>query len=322
MKYTLTLTTLCLLTNAAYAQDHGGMDHSQMDHSAHQTVPVQAWDDGTKPKPDYYQSPPVPIPAGQDIRKYAIDQPGDMASNFDVQTMHDDENFAQFLGNRLEHRSDGKEQVVLWDFNAWYGGDYNKVFIESEGEWNTEGNTESANLEVYWNHSLTSFWDTQLGIRQDFAPGDNRTFLAGGVQGMSPYIVEIDATAYVSDEGDVSAVFEFEKDFNITQRLIIQPRLETEIAVQYVPEYNIGSGITGIETGLRLRYSITRKFEPYLGVSWERAIGETASYMRADGEDINSHVFCDRREILVLDHAVPPTSYKSGGIIINTHWLS
>jgi len=36
--------------------------------------------------------------------------------------------------------------------------------------------------------------------------------------------------------------------------------------------------------GLRLRYAITRRFAPYVGVSWTMAAGETAAYMRAEGE--------------------------------------
>ena len=108
---------------------------------------------------------------------------------------------------------------------------------------------------------------------------------------MAPYIFEVDATAYVSEDGDTSAVFEVERDFYFTQRLVLQPRLETEVAFSDVSEYNIAAGFTSIETGLRIRYEFTRKFAPYIGVSWERSLGKTADMRQADGEDINKTNF-------------------------------
>lgn len=82
-----------------------------------------------------------------------------------------------------------------------------------------------------------------------------------------------------------------ERDFYFTQRLALQPRLETEIALSDAADYNIGSGFTQVELGLRMRYEITRKFAPYIGVEWERKLGETGNLMQADGEDIDKTNF-------------------------------
>lgn len=249
-------------------------------------VPIQAHAEGTEPKPADYHSPGLSPEDGDAVRKIAEDSPGKPQENFGVVSIHDNAPFFQFLGDRLEYRDlDNDEEIVLWDVDLWYGTDYNKLYLESEGEWNTKGETESARVEVFWNHTIRSFWDTQLGIRYDLKPEEERGFLAAGIQGMSPYTFEIDATSYVSEDGDVSFVFEAERDFYLTQRLAIQPRFETEISFSDVPEYNIGSGFTGIEVGLRLRYEISRKFAPYIGVSWERALGETADLIEADGKD-------------------------------------
>jgi copper resistance protein B len=272
------LCTLVLTPTVAVAQETGS---------------VQAYDEGAKPKPSHYHSPGLPPEKGKEIRKIAEDEPGKTQENFGVVSIHDNEPFFQVLGDRLEHRSDGNEQIVLWDMDAWYGTDYNKFYVESEGEWNTDKDEpENVSMEVFWNHTFRPFWDTQLGIRHDILDGkDDRTFLAGGIQGMAPYIFEVDATAYVSEDGDTSAVFEVERDFYFTQRLVLQPRLETEVAFSDVSEYNIAAGFTSIETGLRIRYEFTRKFAPYIGVSWERSLGKTADMRQADGEDINKTNF-------------------------------
>jgi copper resistance protein B len=127
----------------------------------------------------------------------------------------------------------------------------------------------------------------QIGIRHDFEPDPDRTFAAFGIQGLAPYLFEIEATAYLSEDGDLSVIFEVEYDILLSQRLILQPRFETSIAVQEVEEYGVGQGINDIELGLRLRYEIRREFAPYVGISWSRKIGETENLAQAEGEDTN-----------------------------------
>src|SRR3546814_13645641 len=74
-------------------------------------------------------------------------------------------------------------------------------------------------------------------------------------------------------------------DQRITQRLILQPIAEAEVAFQDVPERSIGHGLSSIELGLRLRYEIAREFAPYVGVAWERKLGRTARIAREAGDE-------------------------------------
>jgi copper resistance protein B len=46
----------------------------------------------------------------------------------------------------------------------------------------------------------------------------------------------------------------------------------------------LGSGLSDLELGLRLRYEIRRQFAPYVGVTWNKSYGGTADYARASGE--------------------------------------
>jgi len=109
-----------------------------------------------------------------------------------------------------------------------------------------------------------------------------------GVQGLAPQWFEVDANLYLSDDGDLSFGLESEYDILLTQRLILQPRLELEASAQDVDAHGIGAGFTGIGLGLRLRYEISRKFAPYLGVIWESALGETANRIENEGGDSDS----------------------------------
>jgi len=105
-----------------------------------------------------------------------------------------------------------------------------------------------------------------------------------GIEGLAPYWFELDAQAFLSNKGDAHLRIEGSYDQRITQRLILQPAAEVNLAAQDVPELGIGSGVSDIELGLRLRYEIAREFAPYVGVNWERKLGGSADYARAAGD--------------------------------------
>lgn len=234
---------------------------------------------------DYRKAPAGP-PADKAIRKYA-DVPLESAhSNFGRQPVHDNEIFYTFKADRFEYQAKDGEDTALWDVQAWIGRDYNKIYIKSEGVWLTDKEKfEEVDIELLYSRNIGSFWDLQAGIRHDFEPDPERTFAAFGFQGLAPYWFEVDATAYVSEDGDVSAGIEAEYELLLTQRLILQPRFETVIAVQEVEEYGVGQGINDITLGFRMRYEILRQFAPYAGISWTRKLGETADLAQAEGED-------------------------------------
>ena len=106
-----------------------------------------------------------------------------------------------------------------------------------------------------------------------------------GVEGLAPYWIEVDAAAFLSDKGDVTARVEAEHDMRLTQKLILQPRFELDFAAQDIPRQQIGSGLSSAELGLRLRYQIVPRFAPYIGVNYERAFGDTRRFRRLDGEN-------------------------------------
>ena len=236
--------------------------------------------------PEDYHSPADPPPAGQEIRRYAIDDPGTGATNFGVAPVHDNMLFYVFSADRMEYRSFDEGEAALWDVQAWIGRDYNKLFFESEGEYSFKEDTfESIQTEFLYGRAISSFWDFRAGLRYDFEPDPERAFVVIGFQGLAPLWFEVDANLYLSEDGDLSFGMEAEYDVMLTQRLILQPRMELEASAQDVEEYGVAAGFSGIELGLRLRYEIHRKFAPYIGVSWEAALGETANIIEDSGGD-------------------------------------
>lgn len=241
---------------------------------------------------DYREAESGP-PTGKEIRKYAEDAQEGAQENFGVQPVHDNEIFATFRADRFEHqwREHGNE-VVLWDVAGWIGNDYNRIWLESEGEWSVdEEKVEEAEVELFYGHSIASFWDLRFGVRHDFEPDPERTFAAVGIQGLAPQWFETEANVYLSEDGDVSAGLEAEYELMLTQRLHLIPRLEAGFSAQDVPEYETWQGITDVTLGSRLMYQIRREFAPYVGVSWSRKVGETAHNIDKEGGDVEMWSF-------------------------------
>ncbi|MCS6627887.1 copper resistance protein B [Roseibacterium beibuensis] len=190
--------------------------------------------------------------------------------------------------DRLEAGFGDEAETWLWDVQGWSGGDINRFWWKSEGEGDFNGGLEETELQALYSRAVTPFWDVQAGVRQDFRPdGEDTTHLLLGVQGLAPYWWEIDAAAFLSAEGDLTARVEAEYDQRITQRLILQPRLEIDLSASDIPELEIGSGLTSVEAGVRLRYEFHKEFAPYVGVEWSRSFGDTADYIVARGGEID-----------------------------------
>lgn len=187
------------------------------------------------------------------------------------------------LVDQLEQRWQDGEESVDWSAQAWYGGDYHKLWLKTEGEYRDD-EIEEAEVQLLYSRLISHFWDVQAGVRRDFRPEPARSYGVIGLQGLAPGLFELDLQGFLSTEGDVSARVEAEYDLLITQRLILQPALEINAAAQTVEELGIGSGINDVELGLRLRYEIKREFSPYIGVSWNKKLGNTADIAHREGE--------------------------------------
>jgi copper resistance protein B len=190
------------------------------------------------------------------------------------------------LVERMEMRfpANGGGDGYVWDAQGWYGGDLSRFVVKAEGEGEYGGALEEAELQALYSRAISPFFDMQAGLRFDPEPV-SRSHAVIGIQGLAPYMFHVDGALYLSDRGDLTARIEGEYDQRITQRLILQPRLEVAFSAQDIPGGHLGSGVTRIESGLRLRYEFARELAPYIGLEYEARLGETADFVRAEGED-------------------------------------
>lgn len=271
-----------LMAAPAFAQDHAQMDHAQMDHGTmdhdmpmDQAMPgMQPMTAGNAPPPphDHYADRSFPADDMARARMEMMRESGGQTTAF-------------LLVNLAEAQIGDGRNGYRWDGEAWLGGDIDRLTVKSEGEGGFGGKTDSAEVQLLYSHAVGPYFDLQAGLRQDIRPTPARTYATIGVEGLAPYAFNVGAAAFLSTTGDLLGRIEGSYDQRLTQRFILQPRVELNFAAQDVREQRIGAGLTDAEIGLRLRYGIKRELAPYVGLSWERAIGRTATLARRDGED-------------------------------------
>lgn len=168
---------------------------------------------------------------------------------------------------------------------AFTGGNINRFGLKFEGEGAFGDPLDDLELQALYSRAIAPYWNLQAGVRYDIKPDPSRTYLVAGVEGIAPYWFKVNAAGFVSNKGEVRARLEVSYDQRITQSLILQPRVEANIAFQDIRAIGVGSGLTDFEAGLRLRYEIEQEIAPYIGVEWRKQTGATARFSRAAGED-------------------------------------
>ena len=214
---------------------------------------------------------------GQDFGPYTLE-------------LGDEHSVASLLVENFEAtRSDGNTSAA-YDLQGWYGRTYDRLVLKGEGDVD-DGRVEDARTELLWGHALTSYWDTQLGVRHDTGEGPDRSWLAFGVQGLAPYWFEVDVAGYVGESGRTALRVDASYELLFTQKLILEPTIELNAYGKQDRERGLGSGLADVSAQLRLRYEIRREFAPYIGIVWERKFGETKDLARSAGEDANDVAF-------------------------------
>ena len=191
--------------------------------------------------------------------------------------------FYGVLVDNLEAVHTNAGTSAAYDVQAWYGRDYNRAVLKAEGDAN-DGRLHEARTELLWSRAVAAYWNAQLGVRYDSGLGPDRGWLAIGLQGLAPYWFEMDTALYVSDAGHTALRLNVEYELLLTQRLILQPRLEANLYGKRDAEREVGAGLSDLTAGLRLRYEIRRAIAPYVGIEWAGKYGDSADFARAAGE--------------------------------------
>ncbi len=262
----------------AQTAQHGGHDRGRppsetalKDHAGHRNHADVNGPAGAEP------TLPPPTPAQ---REAAFPDLGGMDMKHHMRTPL----LAYLLVDQLEWQDAEEGAALSWELGGWLGYDYNRLWWRSEGA-RAGGEYAAVEAHLLYGRAIARWWDLILGLRQDIEPGPSRRLAAIGLQGLAPYWFETQFTLYAGSGRQFGARLELEYELLLSNRLILQPVLELEAWRRSDPERGTGRGLSAAEAGLRLRYEIRRELAPYVGLNYERAFGETADLLAADGED-------------------------------------
>jgi copper resistance protein B len=228
------------------------------------------------------QLPETPEPAG-------LKSPGALAWKPPVR---DNRIYKHVLFDQLEDRTSGSGNALRWDGEGWIGTDTNRLWLKSEGF--LQGTTMSdGDHEALYDRPIPHmrYFDAQVGVRGDLDSGPRRTWGAVGIEGLAPNFFQFQPTFYFRDGGNVAGRLSGSYDLKVTQRLVVQPQAELNFYSKDDPARQTGSGFSDIDTGVRLRYELTRKFSPYIGWAYDGKYGGSARYTRQSGEATSNSSF-------------------------------
>ena len=200
--------------------------------------------------------------------------------------MEDDPLLAKVMISQFETRSTHGPDPTVLEAQGWVGKDLHKLWIKADIE-RVGGEAEETEIQALYSRAISPFWDFQMGVRRDFRPEPNRNWAVVGLMGLAPYWFEVDAVVFLGEQGRTAVRLEAEYEAMITQRLILSPEIEVNIHGKDDAVIGVGSGLSDLELGLRLRYEIRREFAPYIGINWTKLFGNTADFADAAGEDSN-----------------------------------
>ena len=207
----------------------------------------------------------------------------------------DNANYSYLLFDLLEFQRIRGINALRWDALGWYGGDKQRLWIKSEGEqYGSSRAGGEADLQTLYGKLIAPYFDLQAGVRYEkHFEGANpqRVFAVVGLQGLAPGRFDIEPAIFVSNKGKTSVRFTGTYEILLTQRLILQPRFETEIAFQRDSEFGVARGVNDVEVGLRLRYEARRELAPYLGVTFRQSFDATAQRVLREGSVPNALEF-------------------------------
>ena len=173
-------------------------------------------------------------------------------------------------------------------FETLIGTDENRLFIEANSE-KSESNDPKYAVSALYSRNVAPFWDVQAGVRYSEDKNNSSSDRVDGVigiLGLAPYFFETQAYLYGGENNFWGASFELERDLLLTQKLITQPYIEADIVLNDNSDFASKTGLSGLKTGIKTRYEITKRIRPFVDVAYqyEKGLKETRFQQATDSE--------------------------------------
>lgn len=189
---------------------------------------------------------------------------------------------ASVMVDNLEYQY-ADTKTISWDTYGYIGYDINKIYIYSEGEKQDGVSGSASENQLVYSRAIAPNWDVQFGIGYDKTEeGENNTWGVIALSGMAPYFFETRAFLLFDNNGNIGFRTEAEYEALFTQKLILTSSVALAAYTKNDAQMEIGSGLSNLTLGTRLRYEFTRKFAPYVGIEWSKNFGNTEEFTHLD----------------------------------------
>ncbi len=187
----------------------------------------------------------------------------------------------------IELRSGPGSDAFLWDGTFSLGNATDQIMLVTQGGGALGNQIDEVQARLFYGRTVGNA-TLLVGIRQDVTPHPRDTHAIVGVQGNVGTRLGWEAYAFLSDNGRLTGEGQIVYQLPITPRLYLEPRLAVGWSAQSSVAETTRSGFTEGEGTLRLRYSLTPKFNIYTAVVHERLLGPTRRLARASGDTLQS----------------------------------
>ena len=182
---------------------------------------------------------------------------------------------------------DGKGSLGS-SFETLIGTDENRMFVEANLN-KAESNDPNYDVSALYSRNVAAFWDVQAGVRYSEDKNNrnsNRIDGVIGLLGLAPYFFETKAYLYGGENNFWGASFDVNRDLLLTQKLITQPYIEADIVLNDNSDFASKTGLSGLKTGIKTRYEITKRIRPFVDVAYqyEKGLKETRFQQATDSE--------------------------------------
>lgn len=174
---------------------------------------------------------------------------------------------------------------LQWNVEGWLGTDLHKLILTSEGA-RLDGRTSSHELRLFYRRAISPYWNMELGWHHEplALQRDDRALI--GISGTAPWFIETEATLLAGPGSDLSAEFSLERELRLSRQWVLAPEMGITAHNFSDRAEHHGSGLSDFELELRLLWEIRPDVTPYVGVSWERKLGDSADMARDTGHDV------------------------------------
>lgn len=177
----------------------------------------------------------------------------------------------------------------LYVDGTWEAGSGAEHFtLKVSGGSETRTAFDNVQVQTLWMPQLNETVTLALGVRHDIRQGANLTHAAiGGEATLAPWL-DAEHYVYISQRGHVTGGAQFVGNLELDKRWRLESRVSLNWSAQSVPVESLASGLTDMSASVRLRHSLGKHADVYVGMAHERLLGGTAQIARDSDSTVHT----------------------------------